>query len=234
MANKALADWYNTTTENIVGLTDADLNPNQEIVDYILRQDQKVLKSGKEDFTKEERIISPKGELEFYQTFKIPFMTTDKDIPALLGVAINITEAKMSQEALRESEYRHRKLLSTTAEGIWVLNPDKVTIEVNDAMCRLIGYKREEILGKTPFDFVDEENKKIFLAQTSKIPSTENRSYEITLKKKDGDDLNVIINATTLFDENSEVIAAYAFVNDITERKHIENKLRESENQLSR
>ena len=62
----------------------------------------------------------------------------------------------------------------------------------------MLGYSQDEMLGKAPFDFVNDENRKIFIEQTSKISSTEHRSYEITLKKKDGQDLHTYFNATTI------------------------------------
>ena len=105
---------------------------------------------------------------------------------------------KRTEEALRESEEKHRALLETTSEGCWLLNPEVKTIEVNQALCKMLGYSQDEMLGKAPFDLVDDENRKIFIEQTSKISSTEHRSYEITMKKKDGQDLHTYFNATTI------------------------------------
>ena len=70
---------------------------------------------------------------------------------------------------MRESEEKHRALLETTSEGYWLLNPEVKTIEVNQALCKMLGYSQDEMLGKAPFDFVNDENRKIFIEQTSKI-----------------------------------------------------------------
>jgi PAS domain S-box-containing protein len=80
------------------------------------------------------------------------------------------------------------------------------------------------MIGKIPFEFVDDENRKIFVEQTSKISTTSHRSYEITLKKKDGQDLHTHFNATTIRDESGEVQSAFAFVTDITQRKQAEEE----------
>jgi PAS domain S-box-containing protein len=231
-ANKALADHYHTTPENMVGLTDDDLIPDKELTAHIKSEDQKVIKSGKRIVTNHDKILSPDGDIIYLQTTKIPFLTSDKEKPAVLGVSVNITDMKISELALKQSEERYKSLLDTTLEGVWVLNQDRITVEVNDSLCNMLGYSKEEMIGKSPFEFADDENKKIFSYQTARISTTKNRSYEITLKKKNGDDLHVIINASTIFDQDGNVLSAYAFVTDITERKLFEEKLIESEERL--
>jgi len=95
----------------------------------------------------------------------------------------------------------------------------------------MLGYSQDEMLGKTPFDFVDDENRKVFIEQTSKISTTLHRSYEITLKKKNGENFNTYFNATTIRDKSGKVQGAFAFITDITEKKRAEEALRKSEDQ---
>jgi two-component system, cell cycle sensor histidine kinase and response regulator CckA len=130
-----------------------------------------------------------------------------------------IKERKQAEESLRESERKYRTLLETASEGCWMLNPELKTIEVNESLCKMLGYSPDEMLGKTPFDFTDDENRKIFIEQTSKISATDHRSYEITLKKKNGQDLHAYFNASTIRDESGELQGSFAFVTDISERK---------------
>jgi len=114
-------------------------------------------------------------------------------------------------------------------EGFWLLNREVKTIEVNAALCKMLGYSQDEMLGKTPFDFVDDKNRKIFIEQTSKISDTKHRSYEITLKKKNGEDLHTYFNATTIIAESGEILGSFALITDMTEKKRTEEALRESE-----
>lgn len=136
-----------------------------------------------------------------------------------------IVERKLKEEALRKSEKKYRTLLETTSEGCWLLNHELKTIEVNQSICNMLGYSQDEMLGKTPLIFVDDENRKIFIEQTSKISTTPHRSYEITLKKKNGQDLHTYFNATTIRDESGELQGSFAFITDITERKQAEEEL---------
>ena len=140
-----------------------------------------------------------------------------------------IEERKRAEAALRESEKKYRTLLETTSEGCWMIDPENKTVEVNKSLCNMLGYRQEEMVGKTPFDFVDDENRKIFMDQTSKISRTDHRSYEITLKKKNGQDLQTYFNATTIRDESGALKGAFALVTDNTERKQAERELLERE-----
>ncbi len=154
----------------------------------------------------------------------------DSGIPIkVVGVIQDITDRKLADEELRKSEEKYRSLLKTTSEGFWLLNPERKTIEVNEALCKMLGYSQDEMLGKTPFDFVDDENRKIFIEQTSKISDKGHRSYEIALRTKKGLPLHTYFNATTLEDESGHVKGSFALITDITENKRIAEALRESE-----
>jgi len=148
-----------------------------------------------------------------------------KSVVSIGNLEKEIVEHKQVEEALRKSEEKYRTLLETTSEGYWMLNPERKTIEINEPLCKMLGYSQDEILGKTPFEFVDDENRKIFIEQTSKISTTHHRSYEITLKKKNGEDLNTYFNATTIRNESGEVQGSFALLTDITERIRSEEEL---------
>ena len=142
----------------------------------------------------------------------------------IVSFFMDITERKRAEEELRKSENKYRTLLETTSEGCWLLNLERKTIEVNTTLCKMLGYNQDEMIGKKPIDFVDDENRKIFIEQTSKISATPHRSYEITLIKKNGEDLNTYFNATTIRDESGEALGSFAFITDITERKQTEEQ----------
>jgi len=146
-------------------------------------------------------------------------------------IALGLYSIKMDTER-KQVEEKYRKLIKTTSEGFWLLNSKKLTIEVNQSLCDMLGYTRNEMIGKTPMEFVDAENKKIFKEQTSKITNTTHRTYEISLKKKDGINFPTIFNTTTLVDEKGETEGSFSFVTDITERKKAEEKLKTTTERL--
>ena len=131
-----------------------------------------------------------------------------------------------NEEMLIVSEEKYRKLISTSAEGFWMIDAEAKTIDVNDALCKILGVEREEIIGKTPFDFVDEENSKIFKKQIFKSNTTEQRFYEITLKDKNGNSIQTLFNATSQFDSKGNRSGSFAFITDVSKLKQTEEKLK--------
>ena len=175
----------------------------------------------------EYRIIRPDGYLRIIRDRAFPVRGEYGARIRVAGVAEDVTERRAAEEALWESEKRMKAIIETTSEGFWLIHPvTKATMGVNDGLCGLLGYSQNEMLGKTPLEFVDEENRKIFIEQTSKIPTTEHRNYDITLKTKTGEDVETRFNATTLRNERGEAVAAFAFVTDMRARKKAEDLVR--------
>jgi len=135
------------------------------------------------------------------------------------------SKVKERTKELEESEKKHRTIIENTSEGFWLLNPEGKAIEVNQSLCDMLGYSDREILGKTPLNFVDEDNGKIFQEQISQESKLLHRTYEISLKNKKGENIPTIFNATSLFDKDKKFVGTFAFISDITERKRVEEEL---------
>ncbi|MEA1865302.1 MAG: PAS domain S-box protein [Euryarchaeota archaeon] len=147
----------------------------------------------------------------------------------IVAIYDDVTEQKQMEESLAESEEKYRTFIERASEGYWGLDSLHKTSAVNPALCDMLGYTMEGMLGRSPHDFVDEENLKIFEYQMGRIGSTLHRSYEIVLKKKSGEDIPAWFNATTIVDDAGEFKGAYSLVTDISKRKAAEDALREGE-----
>ena len=98
--------WFNVfgrNLENITGLTDAELHPNQEDVKRFIAQDQEVFTTLQEKLIAEEPYHTQSGEVQWFQTLKKPIFSSDGQVCQLLGVATNITQRKMAEIQIRES-----------------------------------------------------------------------------------------------------------------------------------
>lgn len=103
LVNKAVADIYGTTVEELAGKTDADFNPNTEEVEHFLRDDREVMKTGNTKFIHEEKVSDSRtGETRWYQTIKVP-LTADDGSKQVLGVAADITARKLAEEITKKS-----------------------------------------------------------------------------------------------------------------------------------
>jgi PAS domain S-box-containing protein len=130
-----------------------------------------------------------------------------------------------AEKALRKSKAHYQSLIQSTAEGYWMLDTQFRIIDVNPALCNMLGYTTDEVFGKYPNDFVDKRNQQVFNHQMARVPNTRHRRYEITLRHKNGSDVFTIVNATTIFDESASFQYAFSLFTDITKRKRAEEDL---------
>ncbi len=146
----------------------------------------------------------------------------------------NITLRKKAEEALAASERKTRRILETSAEGFWLIDNSTATVDVNPAMCVILGRPREEVLGKSIFAFTDEENTRIFKDNIARRARGESGSYEVSLSRPDGTLIPCQVSATPLMDDHGVKVGSFALFTDITERKKMEMELKEKMADLER
>jgi PAS domain S-box-containing protein len=142
----------------------------------------------------------------------------------MLGVMNNITERKRAEEALRESERRYRSTFENAAVGIVHFGLDGSFLRVNERLCRLLGYTREELL-KTNWMAIshpDEVQLNLELRERHLRGETEDYSLEKRYFRSDGSVVWVNLTASLLRDEQNEPLYFIAFIEDITVRKQLE------------
>jgi len=110
LANRAVAEGYNTTVAVIVGRPQAEFHGDPAELRQMLADDREVMDTGKTKFIPEEPYIDSAGNHRFLQTTKVPFTTLDSHQQAVLGIAIDITDRKLAEEELRQ---KNEELLSS-------------------------------------------------------------------------------------------------------------------------
>jgi diguanylate cyclase (GGDEF)-like protein/PAS domain S-box-containing protein len=155
----------------------------------------------------------------------------------LLLVRINIhmrRQVAARTKELARQERKYKTIFNAAPEGMWVVDSDYKTVEVNRCMFNLLGYHREEMLGKTPMAFTNFENRKVFEEQTRKVKTAGRSKYDISLRHKDGHMFSTHFSMIALRGEGQGVAASIAFVQDISEQKRLEAQLRTGEQNLRR
>jgi PAS domain S-box-containing protein len=143
-----------------------------------------------------------------------------------------IQERKKAERAIRESEERLSTILKTTNQGFWLVDNDTNTIDVNDAMCAILNRKKEEIIGRKIYEFMDEENIEKVRRQ-ERVRSERKRSlYEVSLMRSDGKRVPCLVNASPLFDGGGNKIGSFGMFTEITERKRMEEDLKRNVEEL--
>lgn len=148
------------------------------------------------------------------------------------AIVRDITERKKAEKALLLSEQQYRILVETAKEGIWKIE-NHITTYVNKAMADMLGYTQEEMVGRSIFDFMFEEDIPILQKRLQeKRAKGIDEVYEDRRKKKDGSELWAIVSAKAIIDEEGKYIGSFALYTDITERKKAEHRLAEYSKKL--
>lgn len=139
--------------------------------------------------------------------------------PIVRGMARDITEQRRAEDALRESEERYRELFENAKDAIYVHDLSGRYTSVNRAAERLVGFTRDQILGKTFRDFVAPEHvKEVRKNLCRKLDEESETTYEIDVITRDDRRVPVEVSSRLVY-ENGLLVGVQGTVRDISERK---------------
>jgi PAS domain S-box-containing protein len=131
-----------------------------------------------------------------------------------------IISRRQAEEALRVSEKKYRDLYNNAPDMYHTLNKDKIIVDCNETEAKMLGYNKEEIIGRPLSDFFTEDSKKLLVQDYPLLLEKKAlRNLERTFIKKDGSTFQTILNVFATLDENGKVIGSRAIARDITELK---------------
>jgi PAS domain S-box-containing protein len=138
IGNRALANLYGTTPDELVGKDDGAFNPNTEQVAFFLQNVREVMSQSETQVVMEESTNAATGEVSYYQSIKKPLITREGK-RQILVIANDVTELKRMQTRLEESERRLRYVLDATGEGVWDWNIATGVVTHNSRWCEITG-----------------------------------------------------------------------------------------------
>ncbi len=147
---------------------------------------------------------------------------------SFIGFITNLAEGALSNKI---AEKKFRTLVENTVEWVWQTDVNGHYTYVSPQAEKMMGYTVKEIIGRSPFDFMPSDEAERFIPMVSKMQANHERiaGFENTLIAKDGSKKNFETNGTPLFDEKGNFLGYMGTCRDITERKHSEKALQESE-----
>ncbi|MFC1739104.1 PAS domain S-box protein [Planctomycetota bacterium] len=182
-------------------------------------------------YVAEFRIIQPDGTVRWLRDQGKPVYDENDHILYLTGAVVGITNRKMAEKALRESEEKFRNLVENIPDWLWEVDKNGVYVYASPKVRDMLGYTPEEIIGKTPFDLMPETEaekiRKCFeekLAEKQVFYGLENINCH-----KDGHLVVLETSGIPLLDEQGQLTGYRGIDRDISERKKAEKQLRESE-----
>ncbi len=143
-----------------------------------------------------------------------------------------INKYKQVEEALTDSRNFLDKIINSIADPVFVKDKQHRWILLNDAYCKLIGYSREELLGKSDYDFFPSREADVFWDKDEEVLKTgvENVNEE-EFTDSEGN-VHILVTKKTLYADISGEQYIVAVIRDITQRKKAVNELRKSERKL--
>ncbi len=149
--------------------------------------------------------------------------------PCLVGVGIDASERARAEAARQASDARYRTLFEYAPDGIVVADARSYYLDANASMCRMLGYSRDELIGKHAADIVVQAEVPQISAALREIQSAGDYQREWEFRRKDGSTFPADVIATPMPDGN-----ILAMVRDISTRKQAERALHELNESLER
>lgn len=181
-------------------------------------------------FTVEQRLKMASGEWKWIHTRgKVVSYNQDNQPLRMVGTHTDITDRKLAQEALKQSEEKFKKVFLTSPNCLNINRlKDGMYVALNPGFTEIIGYTEDETLGKTSIEmniWCDLEDRKKWadeLSRTGKV-----RNFETQFRTKSGDTIYAIVSASII--ELNGVEHVLSVTSDITQRKIAEKALKDSE-----
>lgn len=158
-----------------------------------------------------------------------PLYDKDGNLSGAIESIRDITQRKEAAESLQANEKLFRMLVETMNEGLGVQDERGVIVYVNGMLCEILGYSRDELLGRKEIEFLDQASREKYAKESERRRQESKTSCEMELVAKDGRRIPVIISVSPILDEQGNYKGAIETVRDISIRKQAEKKLRESE-----
>lgn len=228
--NKAFEKFIGLTEKQIINRSDYELFDAKDADKFVASD--KVILSDNQTEIDEAWAKYPDGSKALLNTLKTPFYAEDGQVLGILGICRDFTKRYSDDAKLRQSELTYRSIIRTAIDGFWIVSLDGVIEDVNQAYADMSGYSQEELCGMrvSSLDAIYDEAGiqrliAYLLAGNEKVHVSKHR-------RKDGSVFDIEVNITYWKSESGGKF--FAFLRDVTERKHSQEQLLQSETRFRR
>jgi PAS domain S-box-containing protein len=225
--NETSAKYFGGAAKDFLGKTMHALFP--DVADALLERNKRIIETGVVE-EHEDLLALPTGNRWFLSSLQ-PIARPDGDIYAVQVISYDITNRKDMEKTLRDSEEKLRFMFESMGDAIVVVDIAGNITEMNEQLLGMSGYEsRDEVLGMNAFDFVAERDRANALETFAlNVEQEINATIEYVAVDKYGREFNVEANGAMLRDDNGNPVGFIIALRDVSERKIMEQKLKDSE-----
>lgn len=230
-ANKEALRLYEFNSKDaIIGLKSSELvAPGDR--DRAIKDAIRVLRPSVPSSRDEYKLIDSSGK-EFDGEFNVAVMRDDRgNATGFIGIARDISERKLMEEALRNSEERYRNLVENASEIIFSLDAEGRITYISPSVEAALGYKSAELIDHHFKELILQEDFTSLADGFGRTLRGEKHRDEIRVRARSGDVRVIRISVKTV-SQHGKIVALTGVATDITERKQAEEALQRSEEKL--
>jgi len=226
--NESMCRIFSRTREQLLGMNDRQFL-DRETAQRVFKVFNQVYRTGEPGKGCDYEIQKSDGTRGYVET-SVSLRKNGAGEPiGFSGVIRDITERKLAEQAIHDSEARYRSLFDDSKEPLFMTTADGQFVDLNDAMVQLLGYESKEELMKMKVAqtyFNPEERTKF-----QKMMARQNyvKDLDLELKRKDGSKIDALLTVNARKDPQGNIIGYRGTIKDITYRKKAEKALQSSE-----
>jgi PAS domain S-box-containing protein len=185
-------------------------------------------KMAKEGYVDYDTVRKKKDGSLIHVSLSVAPMVVDDKLIGYVGLHKDITERKRVEDALRESAERYRSLFESARDLIITVDLEGNITSANNMVLEY-GYERNELVGKSVFNLFSEEYWRVFQDYFRKLTEGKPIEGEFKIKSRQMQRYSIVEYRSNPIIQDGKVVGAQVIVRDVTERREIEEKLRDSE-----
>ncbi|MHB8078228.1 MAG: PAS domain-containing sensor histidine kinase [Candidatus Krumholzibacteriia bacterium] len=224
--NAACAEFFRRDRQELVGRTAGDLFPPERAQEHEMVDAHLMAAPGQHSY--ESILTRGDGSLRNVIMQKATFQNADGEVAGLIGLILDVTEARAAEAAVRTSEERWRTMIENQGEGVGIIDLEERFVFANPAAERIFGVPRDGLTARRLADFLAPQSLAHIRGEAGRNRRGERASYEVQITTPDGLARDLLVTVTPHRDADGTFAGLFGIFRDITVSKRAEQALRTS------